>query len=578
LNSHNGIETPPLFNDEKSRLPVNHIKREKMNPENIPQELRERDKWIITNMENQPLHPTRYHPASAFEPENWITFKKAIELLKSESEVHSIAYVFTQADPYTGIYLSKCISDGKLTKRAGEIYHTFNSYTEISQKADGLNIIIKGRLKSENGHRIKAPGEKEAWLEIYDRRQYFIFTGNIYKEPREIEERLDHLQRFEAELVNKPKTKPDSTEIYLLKNTLRTVVPEISYTEKEGHDIAYQLVGNCPFEDLHTKKSKPTDFSTYITNKKNLYARCCHADCQKEIKTLNQKLNKQWEYSKEGGQSSGLFNRIVNASKYIEQAAPPQNYLVESLLPSGIVGLLTASSGTGKTFWMMSLACAVAGSCEFHGNKTNGGRVLMVCGEETDKEIHRLFSAQMKDFPKTSTRKAIGENLDLLSVHSSNARFLEETEEKTGALGVTALYEELLNSEYKLIILDPLTRFFNANKNDVFSAIRFIELLEAISAKNETTVIISHHTDQDEPAGAIINSIPWVCQLSTLNDASAEVAIDKGYQQIDGDNPEMWVKQSIKKSNSMKPGTTDWYFRRGMSGILERREPFTHST
>lgn len=559
-----------------------------MDLNNIPKELQERDKWIITNKSNKPMHPSGFHEVTAFEPNHWISFSQAIDFLENKSEVYGVAYVFTDADPFAGIYLNKCLFDEKISKRANEVLQSLDSYTEYSHSPNGLNIIVKGRLKSESGYQITAPGEKRPWLEVYDRKQYFIVTGKVYKQHRTLEPRLEHLQRLEAELNNKPQTKPTPSEMYLFKHTMKTVLPDWSFTEKASGPVSYELVGNCPYKEKHSKKSKTSDFIAYITNAKNLYTRCHHTECLGEINKLNNELNLQWKHAKESDLSSSIISDISSASQVLDKSAPEKSYLVDGFLPKGMVGLLEAPAGTGKTFWLLSLACSVAAKHPFFDNRTHSGKVLMVFGEEDNDEIHRRLEAQLKQMNRSGSRKAVEENLDLLSTYSKNARFLEEQEENGKRIKLTPFYDQLLQSEYALIILDPLSRFYQGSETDSASATRFLELLEAITLKTGSTLLLSHHSppingsiDHNHPLhtvhSAIAVSLPWICRLSTLTPDAAEKAIKAGYQQVEGDNPAMWVQQTLQKANGLKPGTSDWFFRRGQHGILEKREPFDSS-
>jgi putative DNA primase/helicase len=99
----------------------------------------------------------------------WSTFKDAVEAYE-RGEYAGLGFMFSSADPYTGIDLDSCVDeDGKIAGWALEIARYLDSYTEFSATGTGLHIIVRG----------DAPNRRKGDLEIYSSKRFFTMTGHI---------------------------------------------------------------------------------------------------------------------------------------------------------------------------------------------------------------------------------------------------------------------------------------------------------------------------------------------------------------------------------------------------------------
>ena len=82
-----------------------------------------------------------------------------------------MGFVFSSADPYTGIDLDGCVdpATGEVAVWAMEIVRHFDSYTELSASGTGLHVIVEG----EGSNRRKGN------VEIYSSKQFFAVTGHV---------------------------------------------------------------------------------------------------------------------------------------------------------------------------------------------------------------------------------------------------------------------------------------------------------------------------------------------------------------------------------------------------------------
>jgi len=144
--------------------------------ENVPVELRERAQWVLWRYETndkgkwtkvlyQTKHPER--KASSTNPATWADYASTIALVTAEQ---GIGFVFGENDPYTGIDLDGCVTDGVIEPWAHQMMLMFPGYAEYSPSGTGVHLIGKGKLQR---------GWNQKPLEAYDSGRFFTFTGSI---------------------------------------------------------------------------------------------------------------------------------------------------------------------------------------------------------------------------------------------------------------------------------------------------------------------------------------------------------------------------------------------------------------
>lgn len=168
--------------------------------------MRAYNQWVLWRLELKPgvEKPTKvpYSPwigggkASVTNPQTWGGFDQAclapmtcLEAVPMGTPIDQtgysgIGFVFTPADPFTGIDFDDCHGDEEAFRHQIEIYRAFQSYSERSPSGTGLHIITKGTLPT---------GRRRSTVEIYDRERYFTMTGNVLQPEYPIVERQDLL-------------------------------------------------------------------------------------------------------------------------------------------------------------------------------------------------------------------------------------------------------------------------------------------------------------------------------------------------------------------------------------------------
>jgi putative DNA primase/helicase len=142
--------------------------------ESIPGELRVRPQWVVWKAggdkpDKVPYSARTGRRASSTDLLTWSTFQEALEAYES-GEYAGVGFVFSSADPYTGIDLDDCVDgDGEIALWALEIVRYFDSYTELSATGTGLHVIVRGEI----------PNRRKGAVEVYSSKRYFTVTGHV---------------------------------------------------------------------------------------------------------------------------------------------------------------------------------------------------------------------------------------------------------------------------------------------------------------------------------------------------------------------------------------------------------------
>jgi putative DNA primase/helicase len=142
--------------------------------ESIPEELRVRPQWVVWKAvgdkpDKVPYSARTGRRASSTDLLTWSTFPEALEAYEN-GEYAGLGFVFSSADPYTGIDLDDCVdADGEIAGWALEIVRYFDSYTELSATGTGLHVIVRGEI----------PNRRKDEVEVYSSKRFFTMTGCV---------------------------------------------------------------------------------------------------------------------------------------------------------------------------------------------------------------------------------------------------------------------------------------------------------------------------------------------------------------------------------------------------------------
>ena len=142
--------------------------------ENIPGELKARPQWVAWRAVGEKPDKVPYSAktgrrASSTDLLTWGTFEEALEAYEN-GDFAGLGFVFSSADPYTGIDLDNCVDEnGEIVGWALEIVRHFDSYTEFPATGTGLHIIVRGNV----------PNRRKGDVEVYSSKRFFTVTGHV---------------------------------------------------------------------------------------------------------------------------------------------------------------------------------------------------------------------------------------------------------------------------------------------------------------------------------------------------------------------------------------------------------------
>jgi len=214
------------------------------------------------------------------------------------------------------------------------------------------------------------------------------------------------------------------------------------------------------------------------------------------------------------------------------------------VLPLGKVGMLAAAGGVGKTMALVQLALAVASGRRWLDQLyTRQGRVLLALGEEDVEEVRRRVwnAAGVMGLRDDALRAACenvvavplaGEQIALVSGEGGNV-----AESPT----LAALRRRLEGHEWRLLILDPLSRWAGADtEKDNYAATRLVSTLETLALRTtgQPTVLVAHHTAKvarrDDAGGdvtaargvtGLVDGVRWVANIENAEAGRARMTI-----------------------------------------------------
>ncbi len=164
----------------------------KVLPENIPDELKKLDQWVLWRAEKTPDGEDTKMPytpdgsrASPSNPATWCTFEEALEALPN---FDGINFVITAASNIVGIDIDDARVDGVWDEELLKDINSLCSYTEISPSGNGLRAFVKGQKEGPVCHKGR--------LEMYDDRKFLSVTGNIFGEETRVNRAAGALVRL----------------------------------------------------------------------------------------------------------------------------------------------------------------------------------------------------------------------------------------------------------------------------------------------------------------------------------------------------------------------------------------------
>ncbi|HBN2813029.1 TPA: AAA family ATPase [Klebsiella oxytoca] len=258
-----------------------------------------------------------------------------------------------------------------------------------------------------------------------------------------------------------------------------------------------------------------------------------------------------------------------------ENEPPTLDFIWPGFL-AGTVGALVAPGATGKSFWAleaaMAIACSVAGGDLVGLSPACAGRVVYFAGEDPEVALVRRIHA-IGQHLNQQAREAIAKNLILESIMGKRLNVMDDRH----LVRITEFCEGA-----RLIVLDTLSRVHDRDENSNGDMSRLIATLEHVATNTGASVLYLHHVskgsaregqaDQQQAArgaSALIDNARWCGFVAKMTEEQAKILSDRSYdrQPIGNDRRGFFVRFGVSKQNYDATPLDQWY-KRHEGGVL----------
>jgi len=169
-------------------------------------------------------------------------------------------------------------------------------------------------------------------------------------------------------------------------------------------------------------------------------------------------------------------------------------YVVKGLFGRGQIIVCWGPPGSGKTFVVMEMACAVGSGQRWRGRRTRNGVVIYVLAESSRPYAENRIAGLKREYPAMAEAKVLFVPLALNLLHGEGGDVERVIE--------TAKHLAQERGEVALIVIDTLAVTFGGgdeNKSEDMGA--YVANIKRIVAETGAAVLIVHHCGKDEAKG-----------------------------------------------------------------------------
>lgn len=184
-----------------------------------------------------------------------------------------------------------------------------------------------------------------------------------------------------------------------------------------------------------------------------------------------------------------MFVQPLDVLKAFSEEPPPLDFVWHGFL-AGTVGALVSPGGTGKSWWALQAAVAVAAGPEFEEadllelRPSGGGPVLYIAAEDPPEVLHHRLHALGAHLPP-HVREIIAERLIIYC--TLGVQFFVDDD-----VCLSALIER--GTGARLIVLDTISRLHGQSENDNSAMAWLLARLEHVAQVTGAAVLYLHHT------------------------------------------------------------------------------------
>ena len=261
----------------------------------------------------------------------------------------------------------------------------------------------------------------------------------------------------------------------------------------------------------------------------------------------------------------------MSVAELIDKPSIPVDMLIKNFIATGIVAGLVAQGGTGKSFFSLQLATAIAtgtGVCNIESFEAQMGKVVYISAEDDLQIIQPRLKEIIKqlNYSKKDIEKII-ENLYVRSVIGEETLLTKK--ENTSDCVRTDYLKKVISTvkqfkNCKAIIIDPVNSFRGGDENSSSDNQRFLEACRSIAKKTGATIILIHHANKESSRNgnndqnAARGSSAFTDGLRAQINMSKMNSNDKSKFGLSDEEMLSYVKFSLTKTNYTKPSGDIW--------------------
>ncbi|WP_395340742.1 AAA family ATPase [Ningiella sp. W23] len=211
----------------------------------------------------------------------------------------------------------------------------------------------------------------------------------------------------------------------------------------------------------------------------------------------------------------------------ISKPLKPRKFLIQDIFPEGIVAILSAAGGVGKSYLALQMTVAVASGGDLFSNKVNRqGQVLYLTAEDDRPEAERRLQKCIAHAASNAEKeygheaaKAIYDsvqNIHIKYIGGDNPSLTTKERGKQASLSdygvkLSEAIEDAYGTNLALLIIDTYSRTNAGDENDNGDAKAYITAVEMLKPNARCcTLILAHtrkgsdnaHIDDDATGGA----------------------------------------------------------------------------
>lgn len=456
-----------------------------MNYENIPEELKQLDRWVVWRDGKVPYDAKYVNSrASSTNPDTWSSFDEAVSAYEESTEALGIGFVLN-GDGVCGIDIDHCITDGEIDPSALQLLdHLSTSYISISPSGTGLRAFGYATPLLQG---VKGTYEGLA-LELYSNQRYLTITDQVIRiAPLSQLQHFDslahyirsssHIDMSTGEVIER---QPTERHAELIRRILQGDV---------FHDSLRDLAASFCSSGMHTgavvnhlKALMQASNAQHDQRWNDRYKQIPHL-----VRTAQSKFKSFDPFAdlpvKEDEDIFDSMLAVFADNLPADFEAP--NEIIEDFLTARSTALLYGDSNVGKSFLALAMACAVSRGTDFLGKHTQPGLTIYLASESPESLRMRLQAYQSYHQCSLPNLLVVQKPIDLYNNEDDAEKIIE----------LIKRVEDQRELKASLVVADTLARMMaGGDENSITAMQPVLNRMDRIMNSTLSTFMLVHHT------------------------------------------------------------------------------------